>query len=166
MRFQGLLAFLVALFATLATPAMADETYGPLNPHIIPGIVLSLGRTDSTHNGTGVGSGVFADANYTRTFLNGGGEYEQYGNVRVANAFLGVGFSRLVQLQTGYGNNGVVQRLRSDFNFSSIMEFFSGTSYNRYDRTIGQRFTFTVSTETYGRQPRLDCFHLGFGLLY
>lgn len=168
MRFQGLALAAALLASLLARPAMADdENLGPLNPRIIPGVVLSAGRAETTHNGTGVGSGIYVDANYTRTFVNIGTDYQQYGsNVRVLNGFAGVGFSRLIQLQAGYGNDGTVTRLRSDFNFAAILAFFSGSRRNRYDQTLGQRFTFTISTDRYNSQPRLDNFHIGFGLLY
>ena len=86
--------------------------------------------------------------------------------MRVLNGFGGIGFSRLVQLQAGYGNNGVVTRLRSDFNLDAILSFFRGVDHNRYNRTLGERFTFTISTDKYSTQPRLDNFHIGVGLLY
>jgi len=166
MRLQGLALAAFLLASLLLRPAMADENLGPLDPKLIPGVVLSAGRADSTHNGDGVGSGFFLDANYTRTFLNVGTDYQQYGDVRVLNGFAGVGFSRIIQLQTGYGNDGVVARLRSDFNLYAIMSFFNGRQTNRYNRTLGERFTFTISTDKYASQPRLDNLHLGFGLLF
>ncbi len=162
MRFQGL-ALAAALMASLATQTAQAEGF---DPKLVPGVVLSLGRAETNHSGSAVGSGFFLDANYTRTFVNGGTDYQQYGDVRVLNGYFGVGFSRLLQLQLGYGNNGVVRRYRSDFNLAAITDFLTGRTRSRYERTLGSRFTFTVAAESYPEQPRLDNFHIGVGLLY
>lgn len=162
MRFQGL-ALAAVLLASLATQTAHADGF---DPKLVPGVVLSLGRAETNHNGSGVGSGFFLDGNYTRTFVNGGADYQEYGDVRVLNGYFGLGFSRLIQLQVGYGNNGVVRRIRSDFNLAAITDFLTGRTRGRYERTLGSRFTFTVASETYADQPRLDNFHIGVGLLY
>jgi hypothetical protein len=84
----------------------------------------------------------------------------------VLNAYAGVGFSKLLQLQVGYGNDGVVRRVRHDLNLTSLYDFFTGTKRGRYNRTLGNRLTFTISLESYASHPRLDNFHIGLGLLY
>jgi hypothetical protein len=162
MRLQGLALAALMLAGLLATPAYADS----LDPTIIPGIVFSAGRSDTRRNDTGLGSGYFLDANYTRTFVNGGGGYQGYGNIRVLNTYLGVGIGKILQVQAGYGNDGVVQRIRSDTNLTSLYDFFTGTKRGRYNRTLGNRLTFTVSLEDYKSHPRLDNLHIGLGLLY
>jgi hypothetical protein len=72
MRLQGLALVALLLAGLFATPVHADT----LDPSIIPGIDFSAGRSDTRRNDTGLGSGYFLDANYTRTFVNGGTDYQ------------------------------------------------------------------------------------------
>lgn len=166
MRFQGpaLAALLLSVFATIsATVAQA----GPLDPKIVPGLVLSAGRVDTRNDSSGVGNGFFLDGNYTRTFLNTGVSYKSFGSDGdLANAYVGVGFSKLAQLQIGLGTQGVVRRVRTDLNFTSIYDFVTGTKRNRYNTSLGNRLTMTFALENYSDEERLDNFHIGLGLLY
>lgn len=167
MRFQGypLLALLTLLTAPLLTPATAAA--GPLDPKIVPAIVVSAGRVDSRQDLTGVGSGYFVDANYTRTFLNGGADVKFFSGVDpIANVYAGVGVSKLLQLQMGIGTQGVVRRIRHDLNLTSVYDFITGTKRNRYNTSLGNRLTFTVALENYKDDKRLDNFHIGLGLQY
>lgn len=167
LRTQGaiLAALFISLFASLL-PAVAAA--GPLDPKILPAMLYSAGRVDTRESGTGVGSGFFLDANYTRTFLNGGVSYKSWGSDGgdLANVYAGVGFSKLVQLQIGLGTQGVVTRVRNDFNLTSISDFITGTKRNRYNTSLGNRLTLTFAMENYKDEERLDNFHIGVGLLY
>jgi len=167
MRFQGttLAALLVSLLATLLS---APATAGPLDPKILPALLFSAGRVDSRNDDTGVGNGFFLDANYTRTFLNGGVSYKNFGTEDdLANLYVGVGFSKLLQLQAGLSTQGgLVTRVRNDFNLTSIYDFLTGTQRNRYNTSLGNRLTLTFALEEYKEDDRQDNFHIGVGLLY
>lgn len=163
MRFQG--PALVALLISLLLPAPAAVA-GPLDPKIIPGLVVAAGRVDSRRDETGKGTGFFMDANYTRTFLNFGGSHKDFSGETIDNVYVGIGFSKLLQLQAGIGTEGVVTRVRHDFNMTSIYDFLTGKQRNRYNMNLGNRVTFTVAAENYKDDERFDNFHIGFGLLY
>lgn len=135
------------------------------DPRIIPGIVLSAGRVDSQRDG-GPGSGYFLDTNYTRTFINGGGNFKDFGSDKIVNVYGGTGISKLLQLQVGYGNHGMVQRLRHDLNLTSVYDFLTGTKRSPYNRTVDNRITFTFAIERYSNDSRFDNTTIGFGLLY
>lgn len=166
MRFQGpaLAALLISLFASLLpTSALA----GPLDPKILPALLVSAGRVDTREDNTGVGSGFFLDGNYTRTFINGGVSYKNFSGDDFINAYAGVGFSKLIQLQIGLSTNGdVVRRVRNDFNLTSIYDFVTGTQRNRYNTSLGNRLTLTFALENYKDDERYNNFHIGLGLLY
>lgn len=162
MRFQG--PALAALLISLLLPTLAAAD--PLDPGILPAFVVSAGRVDSRNTDDGKGNGFFLDGNYTRTFLNGGVSYKNFSGEDVENLYVGVGFSKLLQLQVGYGSEGQVRRLRHDFNLTSIHDFLTGTHRNRYNMSLGNRLTFTVALENYQKDGRFDNFHIGLGLLY
>lgn len=167
MRLQGptLAVLLVSLLATLL-PNHASAR--PLDPRIIPALLFSAGRVDSRNDASGVGNGFFLDANYTRTFLNGGVSYKNFGlNDDLANLYVGVGFSKLLQLQAGISTQGgMVTRVRHDLNITSISDFITGTRRNRYNTSLGNRLTLTFALENYQNDDRQDNFHIGVGLLY
>jgi hypothetical protein len=167
MRLQGstLAALLVSLLATLL-PAHAAA--GPLDPKIIPAILFSAGRVDSRNDASGVGNGFFLDANYTRTFLNGGVSYKNFGlKDDLANVYVGVGISNILQLQEGLSTQGgLVTRVRHDLNLPALYDFFTGTKRNRYNTSLGTRMTLTFALEHYQNDDRQDNFHIGVGLLY
>lgn len=163
MRIQGLALAGALLAGAVSAPAVADA----LDPKIIPGIVFSAGRVDTRRDDSGVGTGLFLDANYTRTFINFGGNYKHFSDDDVLNVYAGIGVSKLLQLQVGYGTEGMVKRLRHDFNLTSLYDFFTGTERNRYNRSLGNRLTFTVAMENYDSDKKaLNNFHIGAGLLY
>lgn len=156
-----LAAFCISLLSSAAVA-------GPLNPKILPAMLYSAGRVDTRETGDGAGSGFFLDANYTRTFLNGGVSYKSWGSDGgdLANVYAGVGFSKLIQLQIGLGTQGMVRRVRNDFNLTSISDFVTGKQRNRYNTSLGNRLTLTFALENYSDEKRLDNFHIGVGLLY
>lgn len=152
----------------IATAISSEDAFagGPLNPRIIPGIVFSAGRVDSRRDSEGAGSGYFLDANYTRTFINAGGCYKKVGDLDTINAYGGVGIGKVLQLQLGYGTNGLVRRARHDLNLTTLYDFFSGEKRSPYSRTVDNRITFTFAIEEYPDEPKLDNASIGFGLLY
>jgi hypothetical protein len=164
-QWPTLAALFISLFASLLS---TSASAGPLDPKILPAILFSAGRVDTRESGTGAGSGLFLDANYTRTFLNGGVSYKSWGSDAgdLANAYVGVGFSKLIQLQIGMGTQGMVRRVRNDFNLTSISDFVTGTRRNRYNTSVGNRLTLTFALENYADEERLNNFHIGVGLLY
>lgn len=164
MRFWGIaLAALLTPSLLLPPPAVA----APLDPKILPAILVSAGRVDGRNSSTGFGSGLFVDANYTRTFLNGGISYKTWsGNGDVANLYVGTGISKLLQIQVGTGTQGHVFRVRHDLNLTSIYDFVTGTKRNRYNTSLGNRLTLTFAAEDYKDEPAMDNFHIGIGLLY
>lgn len=139
------------------------------------GVVLSAGRVDPNKD---VGTGWFLDANYTSVGLNGGIATKRFGDApgvsraahkeQVTNAYFGVGFSRLIQFQYGYGTEGDLLRLRSDFNFRAVIDFLSNTKTPKHRYTLADRLTFTVSAERYNDSDK-KYFHnatWGVGLLF
>lgn len=165
-RTQGTIAALLLSLGAALLPAAASA--GPLDPKIIPAMLFSAGRVDTRESNSGVGSGFFLDANYTRTFLNGGVSYKSWGSDGgdLGNVYAGVGFSKLIQLQIGMGTQGMVRRVRNDFNLTSISDFITGTKRNRYNTSLGNRLTLTFALENYEDEEKLDNFHIGLGLLY
>ncbi|WP_111658052.1 hypothetical protein [Isoalcanivorax indicus] len=171
----------IALFALLgvSTGLQAADRYEGV--HLIRGTVLSIGRVDPSAS---VGTGFFVDANYTSVALNAGiatkkfgespfrsggptEEDERVSDKRVNNVYAGVGFGRIIQFQGGYGNQGELLRLRSDFNFRSIVDFLSQQSTPAQRMTLADRITFTVSVERYsGKDDVFNNATWGVGLLF
>lgn len=161
-RLQGLALAVLLLAGSLPTVSEAR----PLDPSILPGLVLSAGQVHSRRDDSGLGSGFFLDANYSRVFVNFGGSFKHYPEEDLANVYLGTGIAGLLQLQGGYGTQGPVYRVRSDINIVRGMDFFRGIKRNRYNQNLGARFTLTFALENYPDDDRLDNFHAGIGLLY
>ncbi|MGB2246752.1 MAG: hypothetical protein ACPH3N_03735 [Alcanivorax sediminis] len=169
----------MATLAVLSSTAQAEERYSGVT--LIRGTVFSVGRVDPTED---IDTGFFVDANYTSVALNGGVASKKFGDSplrpdsrddfseadgeRVNNAYLGVGFSRLLQVQYGYGNHGDLIRFRSDFNFRSVMDFLSGTKTPKDRLTLGDRITFTIAAEQYqdDEEEIFDNATWGIGLLF
>lgn len=155
-----------ALAATTVMLSESANAAGPLNPRILPGIVLSAGRVDSRRDEDGAGTGFFLDANYTRTFINAGAAYKQTDKLHTSNVYAGIGVGKILQLQLGFGEQGMVRRARHDFNLTTLYDFFSGQKRSPYSRTVDNRITFTFAIEEYPDEPALDNASIGFGLLY
>ena len=157
-----------------------ENPYGGV--HMIRGTVVSVGRVDPSLSG--VDTGFFADINYTSVALNAGINTKKLGDSplrdtepaseeaeaareRVNNAYVGVGFGRIAQLQFGYGNQGQVTRLRSDINFRSIVDFITQESTPKHRLTLADRITFSYTIERYtGDEDIFDNFTWGVGLLF
>ena len=163
MRFQG--PALAALLLSLLLPVPAAFA-APLDPSLVPRLMLSAGRVDSRRDETGVGTGYFLDANYTRSFLNLGVAHKEFDSGSVDTAFVGIGFSNLLQLQAGMSTEGPVYRIRHDLNLTYLSDLFTGTKRNRYNISLGNRISWTVAMENYEDDERFDNFSLGFGLMY
>lgn len=174
---RALLALVTLAGAGLA---QAQEHYSGVD--MIRGTVVSVGRVDPTEN---IDTGFFVDANYTSVALNGGLSHKRFGEspVRpsqrskaesdaneesVTNAFAGIGFGRIVQIQYGYGNHGGVLRFRSDFNFRSVLDFLTQQRTPKDRMTLGDRITFTVAAEKYqdSKEEIFDNATWGVGLLF
>ncbi len=153
------------LLSVGSTLAMAEDDAG-LDPTMIPSIIYSAGRSDTTRSGSGVGSGYFLDVNYARTFVNMGVDYKNFTQEHAANAYVGIGFANLLELQAGDGSRGPVQRLRHDFNLTQIYDFMTGNHRSPYSLTLDNRITFTFALERYSTHSELDNASIGFGLLY
>ena len=157
-----------------------ENPYGGV--HMIRGTVASVGRVDPSLSG--VDTGFFADINYSSVALNAGINTKKLGDSpfrdsepaseeaeaarqRVNNAYVGVGFGRIAQLQFGYGNQGQVTRLRSDINFRSIVDFITQESTPKHRLTLADRITFSYTIERYtGDEDIFDNFTWGLGLLF
>jgi hypothetical protein len=161
MRFQGpaLGALLLALMC--ATPSARAE----MDPDMLSGLVVGIGQAHSRDDKPGYGTALIADANYIAPFLNGGVSYKDFDD-HVANAYVGVGISGLLQLQVGSGNQGPVKRIRTDINISRMVDFFGGRKRNRYNQSFGTRITFTFAAEEYNDDRRFDNFQAGLGLIF
>lgn len=162
----------------------AAEVGGYDNRGVIRGTVFSTGRVDPSED---IGTGYFFDANYTSVALNFGASTKKFGDLpgnfnflatdcpecvaegrRVNNAYIGVGFSRLLQLQIGAGNEGRVTRFRSDFNFRSIVNFLTQTQTRKDRMLLADRLTFTTAIEEYEDEESEGFNNLtwGIGLLF
>lgn len=169
----------MTMLVLLGSTAQAEGLYSGVD--LIRGTVVSVGRVDPTED---IDTGFFVDANYSSVALNGGVATKKFGDSplrpdsrddfseadgeRVNNVYAGIGFSRIVQIQYGYGNHGDVIRFRSDFNFRSVMDFLSGTHTPKERLTIGDRITFTISAEQYqdDEEEIFDNATWGIGLLF
>lgn len=161
MRFQGPALGALLLALVCATPSAHAE----MDPDTLSGLVVGIGQAHSRDDASGYGSKLFADANYIAPFLNGGVSYKDFSD-HVANAYVGVGISGLLQLQVGTGNQGNVKRIRTDINISRMVDFFSGRPRNRYNQSFGTRITFTFAGEEYQDDRRFDNFQAGIGLIF
>lgn len=163
MRFQG--PALAALLLACLLPLPEAEAR-PLDPASLPGLVISAGQVHSRRDDGDVGTGWFVDANYSRVFINMGTGHKQFGDDKIHNVYAGVGLAGVLQLQVGMGTEGQVQRIRHDFNLARFIEFVGGKKRNRYNQSLGTRFTLTFAAEEYKDDERFDNFHAGVGLLY
>ncbi|MZR62547.1 hypothetical protein [Alcanivorax sp. DP30] len=170
---------MILTLALLSSGAQAEDLYKGVN--LIRGTVVSVGRVDPTED---IDTGFFVDANYSSVALNGGVSTKKFGDSplradsrddfseadgeRVNNAYFGIGFSRIIQIQYGYGNHGDLIRFRSDFNFRSVMDFLSGTHTPKDRLTLGDRITFTIAAEQYqdSEEEIFDNATWGIGLLF
>ncbi|MDX1804425.1 MAG: hypothetical protein R3292_10100 [Alcanivorax sp.] len=176
-----LCAILLLLGASMAANAQSsDGLYSGVT--LIRGTVISAGRVDPTED---IDTGFFVDANYSSVAVNVGIATKKFGESplrpsqrsdaqseankeRVNNVYAGIGFSRIVQVQYGYGNHGDLLRFRSDFNFRSIVDFLTRHKTRKDRLTLGDRLTFTIAAEKY-LDSNEDIFNnttWGIGLLF
>lgn len=182
MRLQTLTACSALLTASLlSAPAFANPSEPYEGTYVHRGTVVSAGRIDPSKD---VGNSYFFDVNYSSVALNGGLSSKKFGKAParldipgraehrisdewVHNAYVGVGFSRLIQLQLGYGTEGQVFRVRSDFNYRSIVDFLTQTNTPKHRLTVADRLTFTLAAERYeGKYDAFNNVTWGIGLLF
>ena len=79
-----------------------------------------------------------------------------------------MGFGRIIQVQYGYGSEGDLLRYRSDFNYRSVIDFFTGKRTPKDRMTLGDRITFTIAVEQYqdSDEEIFDNATWGVGLLF
>jgi hypothetical protein len=147
---------------------------------VLRGTVISVGRVDPTEN---IGTGNFFDINYSSVAVNFGAATKKFGETpirpstislspadgeRVNNVYAGIGFSRILQFQLGYGNHGDVLRLRSDFNFRAVSDFLARKSTPKDRMLLADRLTFSISVERYNDDDEeiFDNATWGIGLLF
>lgn len=171
-----------ALLATsiFAAPVSANPSESYEGTYVQRGTVISAGRVDPSKN---VGNSYFLDANYSSVALNGGISSKKFGKASkkydnstpeyrvsdewVHNAYVGIGFSRLIQFQLGYGTEGQVFRVRSDFNYRAIVDFLTQTHTPKHRLTVADRLTFTLAAERYqGKYDAFNNVNWGIGLLF
>lgn len=158
------------LTATFTVPAQAESTDRYSGVKLTRGTVYSIGRADprGDNDDNTLESGLFVDANYSSVAFNGGLGVKDFMGDAVGNAYVGIGFSRLIQLQVGYGNRGPLGRLRTDINLRSIYSFFTQTTQNPRERTLADRLTFSYALEKYSDEEheRFNNGTIGVGVLF
>ena len=172
------IALLGLSLSAFSNAVLAEGLYD--GGRVLRGTVVSAGRVDPTEN---IGSGFYFDANYSSVALNagiatkkfgdspvrpsGGSEFEADGE-RVNNVYAGVGFSRILMFQYGYGNHGDVLRLRSDFNFRAVVDFLTGKNTPKDRMLLADRLTFSISGERYNddKEEIFNNATWGIGLLF
>ena len=157
-----------ALLAVGTLPAAhaADDLYSGVK--MIRGTVYSIGRADPRGDDNPLESGLFLDANYSSVFLNGGIGAKDFEGEQVFNAYAGIGFGRLIQLQAGIGDRGPLGRIRTDINLRSIYSFFTQTTQPARERTLADRVTFTYTAERYSdeEEKAFNNGTIGVGVLF
>lgn len=170
----GMLLCIVPI-SGFAAGTHSDSAYAGVK--VWRGTVVSFGRVDPTEN---IGTGNYFDVNYSSVAVNVGvaskhfgdnqesGRYAHSANRRVNNVYAGVGFSRILQLQYGYGNEKGVFRVRSDINARAIIDFLTRTHTPKRRLTLGDRLTFSFAVERYldGKHDVFDNASWGIGLLF
>jgi hypothetical protein len=176
----SLLGLLLLCLLPVSSFAADDGLYHGIN--VLRGTVVSAGRVDPTEN---IGTGYFFDANYTSVAVNFGAAFKRFGgdeglgtggnnansdvyHKKVTNVYAGIGFSRIIQLQYGYGNEKSIFRVRSDINARAIIDFLTKTRTPKQRMTLGDRLTFSFSVERYlnGDHDVFDNATWGIGLLF
>jgi len=170
----------MSLGLLLSTGVLAEQGSRYSGGKVLRGTVFSVGRVDPTEN---IGAGHYFDINYSSVAVNIGAVTKKFGdspfrpsspsnfeadNERVNNVYAGVGFSRILMFQYGYGNHGSVLRLRSDFNFRAVADFLSGKVTPKDRLLLADRLTFSISAERYNDDDE-DIFNnatWGVGLLF
>lgn len=105
------------------------------------GVTAGVGQlqTDDKHE-----QATLVYANAYMFWFNISAEYQAYDNHSIANTYTGIGLGRYLQWQYGYGDEGYIIRLRSEF------------------EVIG-KFTVFVARERYRDKPVFDNYSAGIG---
>lgn len=167
-----LLPLLATLLVAGSLPGLAAAETGERyeGVKLMRGTVYSIGRADprGDDDDNTLESGLFLDANYSSVAFNGGLGVKDFMGDAVANAYVGIGFGRLIQMQVGYGNRGPLGRLRTDINLRSIYSFFTQTTQHPRERTLADRVTFSYAMERYSDKEHelFDNGTIGIGVLF
>lgn len=172
---------LVVLSGLMLSGAVLAENGGYYkDTKVLRGTVVSVGRVDPTDD---IGTGNYFDINYSSVAVNFGAATKKFGETpirpsdvglsaadgrRVNNVYAGIGFSRILMFQYGYGNHGDVLRLRSDFNLRAVSDFLARKSTPKDRLLLADRITFSISVENYNDKDEeiFDNATWGVGLLF
>ena len=105
------------------------------------GLTAGIGKLKTENNEE---DGALLYANAFMFWFNLSFEYQDFGTRSSANTYTGVGLGRYIQLQYGYGDEGYVVRLRSEFE-------------------VVNRFTVFIGRERYRDKPEFDNYSAGIG---
>lgn len=154
--------------AFTSTVSHAEDRYSGVN--LIRGTVYSVGRADprGLDGIQDLQSGIFFDANYSSVFINGGLGAKDFGGHRVVNAYAGIGLGRIVQLQAGAGDRGMLGRIRTDLNLREVYDFVMQQKQTHREKTLADRVTFTYTAERYSdsKNEEFDNGTIGIGVLF
>jgi len=145
-----LILFVISSNLCLMHTATAASPYSSgIRPYInkdddykkLMGLTAGIGkvRTDEKDE-----EGVLAYANAYMFWFNLSYEYQSYDNYSISNTYTGLGLGRYLQWQYGYGDEGYVIRLRSEFEI------------------IG-KFTVYIARERYRDHSEFDNYSAGIG---
>lgn len=163
---------LLGLATLLSATAEADGRYGGRydGVYVTRGTVYSVGRADPRGQSGQpmLQNGVLVDANYSSVFLNGGIGAKNFDGHNVVNLYAGFGFSRILQIQAGYGDRGPLGRIRTDLNLREVFNFVTSSRQHPRERTLADRVTFTYTVERYSdaNNGEFDNGTIGIGVLF
>jgi len=171
-RARGIALALLGAATLFSATAGAEGRYGGRydGVYVTRGTVFSMGRADPRGQSGQpmLETGVLVDANFSSVFLNGGIGAKNFDGHNVVNLYAGFGFSRILQIQAGYGDRGPLGRIRTDLNLREAYSFFTSTRQHPRERTLADRITFTYTVERYSEAENgeFDNGTIGLGVLF
>lgn len=146
------------LLSTLSTHAIANPPSS---------ILVSAGAFMPFKGDSDLDAGLYGDGNYVRTHFNFGSSLKVLDGLDpVLNAFVGTGYNKAAQVQAGFGTQGLVARIRSDVNLSTVTDAITFKKRTPYNRHVGGRFAMSFAAEFYKDEDDLNNVSLGIGMLY
>lgn len=102
---------------------------------------------------------------YTHQGVNSGFAFQNIDTDAVNNLYTGIGFGHLLQTQLGYGNEGMLGRLRSDWNIKQQFPFLKRIQSKDSSRS---GLVVVLSMERYKNRSskKYDHSSIGFGFRY
>ncbi len=107
--------------------------------HLV-GVTAGIGRISAENNKQG--ASVYA--NLVMLWFNFSVEYQHFDDRSATNTYTGFGLGRYLQVQYGYGNEGYIVRVRSEFE-------------------VIKKFTIFMAKERYPEKPVFDNYSFGIG---